>query len=129
MTIMNGNGTGISASAIRDLCATKMAPWGVTGKRVLAIVPDGTRTAPMGLLFRVLHDLLAHRASRFDVLIATGTHPPMSEEAINERFELTAHDRSHAYSGTRFINHRWDDATQLVSIGTITADEVEAISG
>jgi nickel-dependent lactate racemase len=129
MTIIQGNGSGISESAIRDLCATKIAPWGVTGKRVLAIVPDGTRTAPMGVLFRVLHDLLAPMARRFDVLIATGTHPPMSEEAINERFELTAHDRSHTYGRTRFINHRWDDADQLVSIGTITEDEVEAISG
>jgi lactate racemase len=129
MKTIKGNGTGISESAIRDLCAAEMARWGVTGKRVLAIVPDGTRTAPMGILFRVLHDLLARQALRFDVLIATGTHAPMSEDAINGRFELTAHDRSHVYARTRFINHRWDDPTQLVSIGTITEDEVEAISG
>ncbi len=129
MTNIKGNGPSISESAVRDLCATEMAPWDITGKRVLAIVPDGTRTAPMGLIFRVLHDVVARRARRFDVLIATGTHAPMSEDAINERFELTAHDRSHAYAGTNFINHRWDDPTQLVPIGTITEDEVESISG
>src|ERR1700722_10917180 len=122
MKTIKGSGTSIGESAIRDLCATEMARWGVAGRRVLAVVPDGTRTAPMGILFRVLHDLLARQALRFDVLIATGTHAPMSEDAINERFELTAHDRTHLYARTRFINHRWDDPTQLVPIGTITED-------
>jgi nickel-dependent lactate racemase len=129
MRSADGKGATISKATIRELCAAEIATWGVTGKRVLAIVPDGTRTAPMGSMFRVLHDLLGRRARRFDVLIATGTHPPMSEEAINERFELTPHERAHAYSGTRFVNHRWDDPTQLASVGALTEDEVAAISG
>lgn len=122
-------GTALRESAIRDLCATEIARWGIRGKRVLAVVPDGTRTAPMGTMFRVLHGLIAKEAARFDVLIALGTHPPMSEDAINARFALTLHERSHTYGGTRFLNHRWDDPSQLVSVGTLSEADVYAISG
>jgi nickel-dependent lactate racemase len=80
-------------------------------------------------MFRVLHGLLAREARSFDVLIATGTHPPMTEEAIDERFQLGPHDRNRAYASTRFLNHRWDDPAQLVSIGTLGEDEVESLSG
>jgi nickel-dependent lactate racemase len=123
------DGGGIREPAIRDLCAAEIATWGVRGKRVLAIVPDGTRTAPMGALFRVLHGMLAREARSFDVLIATGTHPAMSEEAIDERFELAPHERGGRYASTRFINHRWDDPAQLAPIGTLAEDEVESLSG
>src|SRR3954451_18920194 len=70
---------------VRDLAAQALAPLGLAGKRVLLIVPDSTRTAPVGLLFRVLHELIGEEARRLDVLIALGTHPPMSDEAINRR--------------------------------------------
>ena len=119
----------MSEAAVRDLCATEMARWSVGGKRVLAVAPDGTRTAPMGMMLRVLHGLLAKEAASFDVLIALGTHPPMSEDAINARFDLSPRERSGTYGATRFVNHRWDDPAQLVSIGALSEAEVEGISG
>lgn len=129
MTGAGGKEVPLSEAAIRDLCAREVAGWNIAGRRVLAVVPDGTRTAPMGMMLRVLHKLIAKEASKFDVLIALGTHPPMSEEAINARFDLTAEDRSQVYRDTNFLNHRWDDPRQLVSIGALTETEVEAISG
>ncbi len=129
MTGTGRKGTVLSDGAIRELCATELAKWNIAGKRVLAVVPDGTRTAPMGRMFRVLHELLARDAAKFDVLIALGTHPPMSEEAINARFELTAHERHQTYGSTKFMNHRWDDPAQLISIGALSEAEVDAISG
>jgi len=51
-------------------------------QRLLLIIPDATRTAPLPLLFRSLHAHLAEIASAFDIIVALGTHPPMSEEAI-----------------------------------------------
>jgi nickel-dependent lactate racemase len=124
-----GKGMVLGEAAIRDLCATEIARWNVRGKRVLAVVPDGTRTAPMGTMLRVLHGLLGPEAARFDVLIALGTHPPMSEDAINARFALSPHERSHMFGSTRFLNHRWDDPAQLVSIGALSEADVHAISG
>jgi lactate racemase len=124
-----GKGMVLGEAAIRDLCATEIARWKVRGKRVLAVVPDGTRTAPMGTMLRVLHELVGPEAARFDVLIALGTHPPMSEDAINARFALSPHERSHIYGSMRFLNHRWDDPAQLVSIGALSEADVHAISG
>jgi hypothetical protein len=40
------------------------------GKRVLLIVPDGTRTAPVGLLFQALHRQIGAVTKSFDVMIA-----------------------------------------------------------
>jgi nickel-dependent lactate racemase len=122
-------GTALSEAVISDLCAAEIAGWKLRGKRVLAVVPDGTRTAPMGTMFRILHKLLAEEAASLDVLIALGTHPPMSEEAILARFELTAEERHETYGGTRFLNHRWDDPAQLVSIGRLSEEEVLVLSG
>ena len=122
-------GTKLAEPAIRELCSEEIARWGVRGKRVLMIVPDHTRTAPIDVMFRVLHGLIAREAKAFDVIIALGTHPPMTDAAINQRLGITAGDRTDRYAGTRFFNHRWDDPAQLVSIGHIEEEEVARISG
>jgi lactate racemase len=131
MTGAGQKGTTLDPSTIRALCATEIARWNLRGRRVLLIVPDNTRTAPIGEMFEVLHGLIAKDAGTkaFDVLIALGTHPAMSDEAINQRMGMTAADRTGRYAGTHFYNHHWDDPTQLVSIGALSEDEVAALSG
>jgi len=131
MTGAGHKGFSLDESAVRTLCATEIAGWKIGGRKVLAIVPDHTRTAPMDVMFRVLHGLLAREAAAFDVLVALGTHPPMSDQAINDRLGISDAERATGgrYAGTRFFNHRWDDPAQLVSIGTITEAEVAEISG
>ena len=123
-------GTKLGEETVRALCAEEIGRWGLKGKRVLAIVPDHTRTAPIDLMFRVLHGVVGEAgAAAFDVLIALGTHPPMSDEAINKRLGLTPADRAGKYARVKIYNHHWNDPNQLTSIGTITEDEVAAISG
>ncbi len=67
------------------------------GKRVLVIIPDGTRTAPIPLFFRLLYEQLGRRAAQLDYLIALGTHPPMSEDAIDHLVGVTAAERAEHY--------------------------------
>jgi lactate racemase len=123
-------GSKLDEETVRRLCASEIARWGLRGKRVLAIVPDHTRTAPMDLMFRVLHEEIgAAGATALDVLVALGTHPPMSDEAINKRLGITAAERAGKYARTKLFNHHWNDPAQLVSIGTISEEEVAAISG
>lgn len=119
----------LTEAQVRDLCAQEVGRLEVGGKRILLIVPDHTRTAPIDLMFRVLHELLAPEAKALDVLVALGTHPAMSEEAIQRRLGISATDRTTRYARVGLFNHRWDDPAQLVSIGTITDDEVFRISG
>ncbi len=53
------------------------------GKRALVIIPDSTRTAPIPLMFGLLYETLGQRLAQLDYLIALGTHPPLSDEAID----------------------------------------------
>jgi lactate racemase len=114
---------------VREIAAQALGRLHLEGKKVLLIVPDSTRTAPVGLLFRVLHNLIAAKAKNFDVLIALGTHPPMTEEAIHRRLEITAEERASKYRQVRLLNHAWNDPAALAHLGTIKAAEIAALSG
>ena len=107
--------------------ACNLAEW--DGKKVLLIVPDATRTAPVGQVFRALHTAVAKRCRAFDVMVALGTHPPMTEQAICERLEMTGEERRSEFSGVNFFNHEWDNPDALANLGSIPAGEIEALSG
>jgi nickel-dependent lactate racemase len=121
--------TTLTDSQLREAVAEALAPLRLAGKRVLLIVPDATRTAPVGLLFRAIHDLIGADAKALDVMIALGTHPPMSEEAICRRLEISAAERAGKYRRVRLLNHAWDDPAALAHIGTIRANEIGELSG
>lgn len=97
-------------------------------KRVLLIVPDGTRTAPIGLVFQTLHRELGPVTRALDVLVALGTHQPMSEAAICQRLEISEQERQVDYARVKFFNHAWDNLAALKQIGTLTADEVSQLT-
>ncbi len=125
-----GTGTGsLGEREVREIAAPALAAAGLAGKRVLLIVPDATRTAPVGLMFRVIHDLIGGQTAALDVMIALGTHPPMSDEAINRRLEITAEERQGKYARVRMLNHSWDDPAALTSLGTLAASEIGELSG
>jgi nickel-dependent lactate racemase len=121
-------GETIDEVVVRELLAAEIATWGIRGRRVLCIVPDRTRSAPIGPMFRLLHELLRDAAA-LDVMIALGTHPPMTEDAINARMGITASERRDVYGRTRFMNHSWSAPEGLALLGTLPEDEVESISG
>ena len=102
---------------------------GLEGKRVLAIVPDGTRTAPIPMVFRTLNERLLPRAASLDYLIALGTHPAMSGPAVDSLLGVDSVDRVRRYPGVRIFNHRWDQDDALVTIGTMTAEEARRLTG
>ncbi|MBL9207088.1 MAG: DUF2088 domain-containing protein [Opitutaceae bacterium] len=99
------------------------------GRKVVLIVPDGTRTAPVGMMFKGLFDQIGDVAARFDVMIALGTHPPMTLEAMLHRVEITAEERAERYAKVAFINHEWDNPAALRDLGSISADEIRELSG
>jgi len=114
---------------VQKIVSRALAPLQLNGKRVLLIVPDSTRTAPVGLLFRAIHEALDGVAQCVDVMIALGTHPAMSEQAIMDRLEISPIDRAGRYSAVRLLNHAWNDLAALAHIGTIPAAEIAGLSG
>ena len=101
----------------------------LAGKRILLIVPDATRSCPLGMVFKEVHRQLHGKVATLDVMIALGTHPPMSEEAICERLEITAQDRGGRFASVGFLNHEWDNPSALRRIGTLSPEETEELSG
>ncbi|HEY7835698.1 MAG TPA: lactate racemase domain-containing protein [Ktedonobacterales bacterium] len=99
------------------------------GRRVLVIIPDGTRTAPLPLLFRLLYEQVGRRAARLDYLIALGTHPPMSAAAIDQLVGVPAAERAARYPNVRIFNHDWNQSEQLQTIGVIGRAEADELTG
>lgn len=113
----------LSPDQARNLVARALPSADFAGKKVLVIVPDGTRTCPLGLVFKAAHAAIGGAAKAVDVMIALGTHVAMSEEAIAERLELSPEERSGPFKNVRFFNHEWDNPAALRQIGKITKDE------
>ncbi len=100
------------------------------GKRVLLIVPDSTRSAPVELLYREIFTFLEQRAVGIDVLIALGTHQPMTKEKIFRRLGISAAEYKERFGiKTRLFNHQWENPLALAEIGKLHADEVAQITG
>jgi nickel-dependent lactate racemase len=113
---------------VRELVMDALRQANLDGKRVLIIIPDGTRTAPIPLFFRLFHEALWGRVAALDYLVALGTHQPMSEAALLRLVDITAEERRTTYAGIGLFNHRWDLPDTLVTVGTIPAEEIGWLS-
>jgi nickel-dependent lactate racemase len=111
-----------------ELLEVECAGLPLDGKRVLVLIPDGTRNAPIPLLYRLLHQVLGKRVARLDYLIALGTHPPMPHAAVDRLVGVSAADRAERYPNVQIFNHAWDRADALQTIGSITPEEVERLT-
>ena len=129
MLIGRGHKEGrLADTEVRAFCEEALAGLRLEGKRVLALIPDATRTAPVGLMFRTLADLLADRADRLDFLIALGTHQPMPEAKILAMLDMDADERHGTYDDVGIFNHAWDDADALTTVATLSADEMDRLT-
>lgn len=120
--------TAVSPAQVAQLVADACPAKDYRGQRVLLIVPDGTRTAPVGLLFQALFAQLGEVTAALDVMIALGTHQPMSGAAICGRLEISEGERAGRYRRVRFLNHEWDNPAALRDLGTIPAAEISALT-
>ena len=59
----------LTEAEVRTILADALAAQPLDGQRVLLVIPDGTRSGPIDVLFRLLHELLAVRIAALDVLI------------------------------------------------------------
>lgn len=112
----------------REAMAEFFAQNDYTGKRILVIIPDNTRSGPIGDMFKLMYEFLGPKAKAVDCLVALGTHQPMSENQICGRLSMTPEERSGKYAAVKFFNHEWDKPEAFKSIGKITPDEIEEIS-
>ncbi len=100
-----------------------------TGKRLLLIIPDNTRSGPIGDIFKSIYDCIGQKAKALDCLVALGTHQPLNEEQFCRRLAITTEQRKNKYASVKIFNHEWEKPQTFTSIGKISAEEIEQISG
>ena len=98
----------------------------IDGRRVLVIIPDGTRTMPMPFMFDAIERAIGPRAQALDFLIALGTHAPMSDGALSKHVgRPVVGGRA---GSRRIFNHQWDDPSTFLTLGSIPAADVVALT-
>jgi len=125
--IVQGDGY-LSEKDLAAFAAAAFEHCAVDGKKLLFIIPDSTRSMPMPGMFRAIHAALAGRAAKLDYLVALGTHPPMTNEALNTLLGVRAEERRGKYGAIGVFNHEWQNPAALTYIGTIPDEEIAALS-
>lgn len=118
----------VSGKELRQAVCDFFNSFNADNKRILLIIPDNTRSGPIGLVFQSIFECIGEQTVALDVLTALGTHQPMTEAQICRRLMITPEQRESTYAKVRFFNHEWDKPETYRKIGVITADEIEEIS-
>ena len=127
--VIGGPGTTLTTDQLRRFIAEQLAATDLDGKSVCLVIPDGTRSSPLPLLLRCVHQALAGRATRITAVIALGTHVAMSDEALARHLGYAEDGLEATYPGMTVINHEWDKPETFVTLGTISAERVSELSG
>ena len=119
----------LSSEEARDRIASLLPVDEYRDRRVLLIIPDATRTAPLPLLFASVYDQIGSTAKKLDVLVALGTHPPMPESQIAGMLGIYDEATGKKTVDVGLFNHEWDQPERLTEIGTLTREDTSSISG
>lgn len=110
---------------VREVVARAAAALDRRWRRILVLVPDGTRTMPLPFLAGLLEEELGPATDALDYLVALGTHRPMSDEQLSRLFGRPV--RNGRMGRSRVFNHSAAPEA-LTRVGTIPASEVAEIT-
>lgn len=116
----------LTNSEISQIIEESLSSTDLDRKRVLVLIPDGTRTMPMPLIFDLFEKYLGQRVLKLDYLVALGTHQPMTDTQLSQLIGRRVVNGKVGIS--TIYNHRWDQPSTFTQIGTIPASEISKIS-
>ena len=128
-TLIGGPDETLTTEQVRTFILDQLAAADLDGKSVCLVIPDGTRSSPLPLLLRCVHEALRGRASKLTALIALGTHVAMSDEAIAKHLGYGEGGLQGTYPGMTVLNHEWWKPETFVTLGTISGERVAELSG
>jgi nickel-dependent lactate racemase len=117
--VIGGPGQVLTDDEVTSFVADSLSGAGLEGRSVCVIVPDATRSCPLPLLLKAVHQALDGKVSKLTILVALGTHAEMTPDQL----------RTHLggeYDGV--LNHEWWKPDTFADLGTISADRVGEIS-
>jgi len=96
---------------IRRAASEALARLDVTHRRVLVLIPGGTRTMPMHLMLDILEHELGPRVAALEFLVALGTRMTRSFlKTLIARFQTKAGQH-------KIYNHAWNEPGAFVTLG------------
>lgn len=111
---------------------SNLAAVALDGKKVVLVVPDGTRSMPLPMVMRMIHSCLAPRVAELTAIIALGTHSYMEPDEVDAMFGVGGEGQpaslAEAYPGLTVLNHEWQDPDQIVKVGTLSAETIAELS-
>jgi len=113
---------------LESLCREALKRKNFKDKKILIVIPDATRTAPVDIFFKTICGELLGTTKKLDFIIALGTHPPMDDEKIKRHLRITSEEKRIKYKDVEIFNHRWNRSEELKYIGTISREEMHKIS-
>jgi nickel-dependent lactate racemase len=116
----------LASEEVARIASEGLAALPLDGARVLVLIPDGTRTMPMPLLFDTLEHGLSTRVAALDFLVALGTHTPMDDARLSTLVGRQVVNGRTARS--QIFNHNWADPATFARLGTIPAAEVAELT-
>jgi nickel-dependent lactate racemase len=118
----------ISKEQMQEAVAEYFGKRDYSGKSILVIVPDNTRSGPVDVVFKAIFDCIGNKTKKLDILVALGTHRQIGEKQICTRLTMTQEEHNGKYKSVNFFNHQWDNPETFKSIGKIKADKIEQLS-
>jgi nickel-dependent lactate racemase len=116
----------LSKDEIQAIARDSLASMALDGKRVIVLIPDSTRTMPMPYMFDLFEELLSHRVSQLDYLIALGTHQALGDGQLSKLVGRRVIDGK--VGQTHIFNHAWEKPESFVHIGMIPNEEIHQIT-
>jgi hypothetical protein len=117
----------LAEQQIRRAVSEALARLDVTHRRVLVLIPDGTRTMPVHLRGRHPGARAGSRVAALDFLVVLGTHAGMEDAQLSEHVGRTV---SNGQAGRHKIyKHAWNEPGAFVTLGEIPAVEIRELTG
>jgi nickel-dependent lactate racemase len=116
----------LSEEAAGSLVQESLNSLMLDGRKVLVLIPDGTRSMPMPMMFTLFEKYLAGKAAALDYLVALGTHQPMTDAQLSQ---LVGRKVTNATAGSsKIFNHLWNDPETFTQIGVIRSEDITRFS-
>jgi len=118
----------LSEDEIFIICEKAFDKFDIDFKKILVLIPDNTRHAPIGMFFKLINKIIGKRVKKLDFLVATGTHIVMSTDQIYKFISINEVEHKKYYPDIDFFCHDFSKKDTFSTIGIISANEIYEIS-
>lgn len=124
-----GSSTGyLEADQINQYLDRAFSSVDVSDKNVVIVIPDSTRSCPIGEMLEKLYESWNGKAASLKVLIALGTHAAMSPEDIDAFVFKGKATWNKKFPKMSIVNHEWWKPETFIQVGEITSSQMREIS-